>query len=118
MRPFVVYYAEKFQRVLIVFKYFFSNFRIERSRTIVPALIDAVENCPKTKEVNIEYFYQLLFTRKNLKLVHIVCHDKQVHDSKKCDVNSIYSKKLKNSVKNSYDVTDSNQMIQPNLFYK
>ena len=68
-------------------------FRIERSRTIVPALIEAVEKCPKSKEINVDYFYQLLFTRNNLKLVHIVCHDKQVHCNKKCDTHSIYRPK-------------------------
>ena len=68
-------------------------FRIERSRTIVPALIEAVEKCPKSKEINVDYFYKLLFTRHNLKLVHIVCHDKQVHCNKKCDTNSIYRPK-------------------------
>lgn len=66
---------------------------IERSRTIVPALIEAVEKCPKSKEINVDYFYKLLFTRNNLKLVHIVCHDKQVHCKKKCDTNSIYRPK-------------------------
>merc|ERR1719219_379874 len=62
---------------------------IERSRTIVPALLNAVKSCPKTKEINVDYFYQLLFTRNNLKLVHIVCHDKQIHYNKKCNMNLI-----------------------------
>ena len=37
-------------------------------------------------KLNVGYFYSLMFTRTNLRLVHIVCHDKQeskpaVHDS-------------------------------------
>jgi hypothetical protein len=32
----------------------------------------------------------LQFTRQNLKLVHIVCHDKQVHADKKCDSDQFY----------------------------
>ena len=37
------------------------------------------------RELNLSYFYDLLFTRKNLKLVHIVCHDKQEHADRKVD---------------------------------
>ena len=59
----------------------------------MPALIEAVEKCPKSKKINVDYFYRLLFTRHNLKLVHIVCHDKQVHCNKKCDTHSIYRPK-------------------------
>ncbi len=33
------------------------------------------------------------FTRKNLKLVHIVCHDKQEHSGKKCDPKMFYNSK-------------------------
>lgn len=36
-------------------------------------------------EVNVPYFYSLLFTGVNLRLVHIVCHDKGKHFSAKCD---------------------------------
>ena len=42
------------------------------------------------RKVNLEYFYELLFTRKNLKLVHIVCHDKQEHISKRCDEDKLF----------------------------
>ncbi len=56
----------------------------------MPTMIKAVQGCPKNKEVNVSYFYKLLFTRDNLKLVHIVCHDKQEHSSKKCNLKSIY----------------------------
>ena len=42
------------------------------------------------RKLNKDYFYDLLFTRKNLKLVHIVCHDKQEHQNKKCDETQIF----------------------------
>jgi len=39
------------------------------------------------------YIFPLQFTRKNLKLVHIVCHDKQEHSGKKCDPKMFYISK-------------------------
>ena len=42
------------------------------------------------RTLNMEYFYDLLFTRKNLKLVHIVCHDKQEHAHQKCDQGNVF----------------------------
>ena len=74
-------------------KEYFSFFRIERSRAIVPALINAIKKCPSDKEINLNYFYDLLFTRFNLKLVHIICHDKQEHLSKKCNPKYVYVSK-------------------------
>ena len=114
-------------------------YRIERSRTIIPSLIEAIvmiasensfeeqrdpypnrnsnrrsciedivkirNNVPKKRKstknlssktlqkkrkLNKDYFHDLLFTRKNLKLVHIVCHDKQEHQNKKCDETQIF----------------------------
>lgn len=111
-------------------------YRIERSRSIIPALIKAItmmafedsfeeqlDSHPKhrksfvgdivnirhnnskkrnakgslnskilskKRKLNKDYFYDLLFTRKNLKLVHIVCHDKQEHLNKKCDKNMMF----------------------------
>ena len=44
----------------------------------------------KRRKLNKDYFYELLFTRKNLKLVHIVCHDKQEHLNRKCDETQIF----------------------------
>ena len=66
---------------------------IERSRSVVPCLIEAVNSERAAKTVNADYFYGLLFTRDNLKLVHIVCHDKSEHKEKKCDVQRIYVNK-------------------------
>lgn len=51
---------------------------IERSRTILPAMKTAVEEA-MGRLINIEYFYNLLFTKENLKIVHPVCHLKTVH---------------------------------------
>ena len=101
----------------------FSHSSIEKSRTVIPTLIEAiqaevsdnqVEDVAKSRKlcirsrsdqeivninnsdgddgsattrraVNVDYFYRLLFTRDNLKLVHIVCHNKQEHWTEKCD---------------------------------
>lgn len=62
--------------------------RVERSRRVIPALLHASEICCSNRKpyrINSDYFYELLFTTKNLKLVHIVCHDKNEHKSAICD---------------------------------
>ena len=53
---------------------------------MVPTLVEAVQD---GREVNWEYFYSLLFTVKNLKLVHIACHKKTTHKLQ-CDCIKIY----------------------------
>lgn len=53
--------------------------RIEKRRTIIPTLLGVLERHTKA-EVNLGYFYRLLFTTENLKLVHIVCHKKEAHN--------------------------------------
>ena len=63
---------------------------VERSRSIVPSLVNAVQTKKRGKKLNIDYFYQMLFTRDNLRLVHIVCHDKTEHSTKKCDNKKFY----------------------------
>lgn len=50
-------------------------FRIEKKRAIIPTLAEGLKG-NKSGEINVDYFYKLLFTRENLKLVHIVCHKK------------------------------------------
>ncbi|XP_069692787.1 DNA fragmentation factor subunit beta [Periplaneta americana] len=58
---------------------------IERSRSIIPAMLEAGKQCSVNNcAINSNYFYTLLFTTENLKLVHIVCHDKGAH-SARCD---------------------------------
>ena len=62
--------------------------RIEKKRAIIPALLNTLQN-HKSTDVNLNYFYQLLFTRENLKLVHIVCHKKGAHNLL-CDTKKIF----------------------------
>ncbi|KAK9392166.1 DNA fragmentation factor subunit beta [Crotalus adamanteus] len=64
---------------------------IEKKRVILPTLAEAVKGCDR-KEIDWEYFYRLLFTTDNLKLVHIVCHKKTVHNLG-CDRTKIYRKR-------------------------
>ena len=65
---------------------------VERSRTVVPGLVRAVQGRRGSQRVNRKYFYRLLFSRDNLRLVHIVCHDKQEHSSMLCDTKQFYIK--------------------------
>ncbi|XP_021230288.1 DNA fragmentation factor subunit beta isoform X2 [Numida meleagris] len=64
---------------------------IEKKRSVVPELAEAVKT-RDGREVNWEYFYQLLFTVNNLKLVHIACHKKTNHNLS-CDKTKIYKKR-------------------------
>nr|XP_056720876.1 DNA fragmentation factor subunit beta [Euleptes europaea] len=64
---------------------------IEKKRTILPTLAEAIM-AHDGKEVNWEYFYQLLFTVDNLNLVHIACHKKATHNLS-CDKTKIYRKR-------------------------
>ncbi|XP_053136878.1 DNA fragmentation factor subunit beta isoform X2 [Hemicordylus capensis] len=64
---------------------------IEKKRTILPTLAEALKD-GKGREVNWEYFYRLLFTIDNLKLVHIACHKKASHNFS-CDKAKIYRKR-------------------------
>lgn len=41
------------------------------------------------RQVNWEYFYSLLFTSENLKLVHVACHKKTTHRLS-CDPRRVY----------------------------
>ncbi|CAH7447953.1 DNA fragmentation factor subunit beta isoform X1 [Phodopus roborovskii] len=59
---------------------------IEKKRTVVPTLAEAIQD---GREVNWEYFYSLLFTAENLKLVHIACHKKTTHKLQ-CDHSRVY----------------------------
>lgn len=62
--------------------------RIEKKRSIIPALLEALQT-RKTADINLNYFYQMLFTRENLKLVHIACHKKGAHNLM-CDTNKMF----------------------------
>ncbi|KAM8787725.1 DNA fragmentation factor subunit beta [Rhynchonycteris naso] len=61
---------------------------IEKKRTIIPTLAEAVEG-QDGRRVAWEYFYSLLFTSENLKLVHVACHKKTTHRLR-CDPRKIY----------------------------
>lgn len=67
--------------------------RIEKKRTVIPALAEAVEE-QDGRQVDWEYFYSLLFTAENLKLVHIACHKKTAHGLR-CDPRRIYRPQAK-----------------------
>ncbi|XP_065183936.1 DNA fragmentation factor subunit beta-like [Sycon ciliatum] len=61
---------------------------IEKSRSVLPNLRKAAEHVVQSKgrdEVNIDYFFSLLFTKNNLKLVETACHDKTEHTDRDCD---------------------------------
>lgn len=71
----------------IVFQTWNLDHKVERSRTIVPAVARALKEWAKTKGIKNKDEYKIiynkvfhqLFTVDNLKLVHIVCHDKTRH---------------------------------------
>ncbi|XP_044308298.1 DNA fragmentation factor subunit beta isoform X2 [Varanus komodoensis] len=63
---------------------------IEKKRMVLPTLAKAIEGC-EGREVDWEYFYRLLFTVENLKLVHVACHKKGTHNLS-CDKKRIYRK--------------------------
>ncbi|XP_063799534.1 DNA fragmentation factor subunit beta isoform X1 [Pseudophryne corroboree] len=75
----------------IVFSTWNLDHRIEKKRTIVPCLAEAVKGS-NGRQVNWQYFFNLLFTMENLKLVHIACHKKTSHNLK-CDDSMIYVKR-------------------------
>lgn len=62
--------------------------RIEKKRTVVPTLAAAVGDA-EGRVVDWKYFYSLLFTLDNLKLVHVACHKKTTHRLR-CDPSRIY----------------------------
>ncbi|KAB7503228.1 DNA fragmentation factor subunit beta [Armadillidium nasatum] len=62
---------------------------IEKSRSIIPLVRKAIEENPNKLTVNTDYLFELLFEhlrrtesklRGNLKLVNIVCHNKNPHN--------------------------------------
>ncbi|XP_054275503.1 DNA fragmentation factor subunit beta-like [Macrosteles quadrilineatus] len=102
----------------IVFSTWNLDHCIERSRSIIPALMNAAEfvvcNRDKDCEVNVPYFYSLLFTSQNLRLVHIVCHDKGKHHSAQCDPNMFTVNvqcKTKDSPKNKKECGEGRTLV-------
>ncbi|XP_061457074.1 DNA fragmentation factor subunit beta isoform X2 [Rhineura floridana] len=82
-------YGNKESRVL--FSTWNLDHVIEKKRTVLPTLAEAFKD-RDGREVNWEYFYQLLFTVENLKLVHIACHKKGNHNLS-CDKPKIFRKR-------------------------
>ncbi|XP_027699698.1 DNA fragmentation factor subunit beta-like isoform X1 [Vombatus ursinus] len=82
-------YSNRESRIL--FSTWNLDHKIEKKRTIVPTLTEAVAE-QDGREVDWEYFYSLLFTSNNLKLVHIACHKKSSHNLS-CDETRIYKPK-------------------------
>ncbi|OQV12728.1 DNA fragmentation factor subunit beta [Hypsibius exemplaris] len=76
----------------IVFSTWNLDHQIEKSRQVVPAMIAAVQDLPRKATLNWEYFYGLLFTLANLRLVHIACHKKCEHTSKTVDLDEVHIK--------------------------
>ncbi|KAI4883092.1 hypothetical protein NFI96_011970 [Prochilodus magdalenae] len=74
----------------ILFSTWNLDHRIEKKRTIIPTLVEALQG-KKSGDINLDYFYKLLFTQENLKLVHIVCHKKGAHDLT-CDSRHVYKR--------------------------
>lgn len=77
---------------LVLFQIFNLDHQIEISRSIFPSILKNVEKLCEGKEIICEqhkkectqlstltYFFEI-FTVRNLKLVHIICHDKSSHD--------------------------------------
>ncbi|XP_029985875.1 DNA fragmentation factor subunit beta [Sphaeramia orbicularis] len=79
-------YSSRDSRVM--FSMWNLDHRIEKKRAIIPALLGALQNHPSS-DLNLDYFYRMLFTRDNLKLVQIVCHKKGAHNLL-CDDQKIY----------------------------
>lgn len=78
---------------VILFQMWNLDHQVEITRTVIPKILNDVEQivvghaqCPLHKRtaqmVSIIKYFLELFTVDNLKLVHIVCHDKGTHDRK------------------------------------
>lgn len=63
---------------LILFSTWNFDHKIERSRTLIPLLLKLATQ-GTANEMDLFEIYDNLFTMKNLRLVHIVCHDKGSH---------------------------------------
>ena len=71
----------------IIFQTWNLDHNVERSRSVIPAICDALLhddkiNGKKKREIDVKKIFNDLFTLHNLKFVHIVCHDKGSHTTK------------------------------------
>lgn len=79
----------------ILFQIWNLDHRIEIARSIIPSILETVQafvaarggRCEKHKRrgrsVSVIKYFLEIFTVDNLKFVHIVCHDKGVHDGRR-----------------------------------
>lgn len=78
---------------VILFQMWNLDHQIEIARTVIPNILDSVHDivindaqCTKHKQaakmLSVMQYFLELFTLDNLRLVHIVCHDKAVHNMK------------------------------------
>lgn len=78
---------------LILFQTWNLDHQIEFTRAIIPSLLENVSNVVSNKaicrrhkmqacQISIFTYFKEFFTIDNLKLVHIICHDKGCHDLK------------------------------------
>ncbi|XP_042856514.1 DNA fragmentation factor subunit beta-like [Penaeus japonicus] len=83
----------------IVFSTWNLDHVVEKSRSVLPALREALAG-PRAESVNLPYFHSLLFQHRgggegaegaegNLKLVHIACHVKKPHEAR-CNPRDVY----------------------------
>ncbi|XP_075695606.1 DNA fragmentation factor subunit beta isoform X2 [Rhinoderma darwinii] len=82
-------YSNRESRIL--FSTWNLDHRIEKKRTVLPRLTEALTE-RNGRQINWKYFFNLLFTLENLKLVHIACHKKTSHHLA-CDDSMIYVKR-------------------------
>uniref|UniRef100_G3MSS0 DNA fragmentation factor 40 C-terminal domain-containing protein n=1 Tax=Amblyomma maculatum TaxID=34609 RepID=G3MSS0_AMBMU len=75
---------------LVLFSTWNLDHRIERSRSILPTIVSAIQHA-NGRAINVDYFFRLLFTTENLKLVHPVCHIKSEHGGFSCDPRNWYA---------------------------
>lgn len=93
----------------IIFQTWNLDHKIELSRSIIPVILEAIKNlaqgqiqCTSCENmynqgfIECDRYYLQIFTRENLKLVHIVCHYKGKHDAHS-DVYIVCSKCVGNS---------------------
>ncbi|XP_076472664.1 DNA fragmentation factor subunit beta-like [Babylonia areolata] len=57
---------------------------VEKSREVIPTLLEAARTKPKYAEMDWQEAYRLLFTLDNLKLVQVGCHKKAARAEHKC----------------------------------
>lgn len=74
----------------IIFQTWNLDHTVERARAVIPAIFEAlkqenlvVKENDDTLDIDVKSIFNDLFTVNNLKFVHIVCHDKGAHFSKK-----------------------------------